>query len=165
MRTNTEHFRDDVKQIVPVGHNFPPLSFTCSAERWVAEGVSQPASDWRRVRSPAGNWCASRFIRRRLRAMGVRERPTRPYSPWQNGYVERLIGSIRRECLDHVIILNAAHLRRVLRAYADYYNNDRTHLGLAKDAPRFRAIEAEGEIVSRPVLGGLHRRYGRRAAK
>ena len=100
-------------------------------------------------------------FRRRLCAMGIRERPITPYSPWQNGYVERLIGSIRRECLDHVIVLNADHLRRLLGAYADYCNADRTHLGLDKDAPDFRPIEAEGEIVSRPVLGGLHHRYGR----
>ena len=100
-------------------------------------------------------------FRRRLRAMGIRDKPIRPHSPWQNGYVERLIGSIRRECLDHQFIWSAAHLRRVLRAYADYYNNDRTHLGLGKDSPNSRAVEAEGEIVSRPVLGGLHHRYSR----
>lgn len=100
-------------------------------------------------------------FRRRIRAMGIRDRPTMPHSPWQNGYAERVIGSIRRECLDRVIILNAAHLRRALRDYAAYYNNDRTHLSLAKDAPNFRAVEAEGRIVSRPVLGGLHHRYGR----
>ena len=104
-------------------------------------------------------------FRRRLRAMGIRERPITPYSPWQNGYVERLIGSIRRECLDHVIVLNADHLRCLLRAYADYYNTDRTHLGLGKDAPDFRPIEAEGEIVSQSVLGGLHHRYRREARK
>jgi putative transposase len=84
-----------------------------------------------------------------------------PHSPWQNGYVERAIGSIRRECLDHVIVANAAHLRRVLQAYADYYNNDRTHLSLANDAPNPRAIEVNRRIVSRPVLGGLHHRYSR----
>ena len=100
-------------------------------------------------------------FRRRLWVMGIRDRPTMPYSPWQNGYAERLIGSIRRECLDHLIVLNAAHLRRVLRAYADYYNNDRPHLSLDKDAPNFRPVEGEGRIVSRPVLGGLHRRYRR----
>ena len=76
-----------------------------------------------------------------------------------------MIGSIRRECLDHVIVLNADHLRRVLRAYADYHNNDRTHLGLDKDTPNPRPVEAEGTIISRPVLGGLHHRYGRAAGK
>lgn len=100
-------------------------------------------------------------FRRRLRAIGVRDHPTQPRSPWQNGHVERLIGSIRRECLDHQLILNAAHLRRVLQDYADYYNLDRTHLALGKDAPITRPIEPHGRIISRPVLGGLHRRYGR----
>ncbi len=103
-------------------------------------------------------------FRRRLKAMGIRDGPISPHSPWQNGYAERVIGSIRRECLDPMIILIARHLRRVLSAYVDYDNNDRTHLGLAKDSPKSRPIEAEGEIFSRPVLGGLHRRYGRSAA-
>lgn len=100
-------------------------------------------------------------FRRRVRAMGIRVRPTMPHAPWQNGYVERAIGSIRRECLDHLIILNAAHLRRVLKAYVDYYNNDRTHLALEKDAPNSRPIEATGRVVSTRVLGGLHHRYSR----
>lgn len=100
-------------------------------------------------------------FRRRVRAMGIRDRPTLPHSPWMNGHVERLIGSIRRECLDHVIILDADHLRRVLRAYAEYYNESRTHLSLAKDSPDGRPVEARGRVVSSPVLGGLHHRYGR----
>jgi transposase InsO family protein len=100
-------------------------------------------------------------FRKRLYGMGICDCPTAPHSPWQNGYAERVIGSIRRECLDHVIILNAAHLRRVLRAYADYYNNDRTHLSLDKDSPNSRPVERDGAINSRPVLGGLHHRYGR----
>lgn len=104
-------------------------------------------------------------FKHRLRAMGIRDRPTMPYSPWQNGWVERLIGSIRRECLDHLIIINAAHLRRVLKDNADYYNRDRTHLALQKDAPCSRAVEHEGTIVSEPVLGGLHRRYRRTPPK
>jgi transposase InsO family protein len=104
-------------------------------------------------------------FRKRLWAMGIRDRPTQLHSPWQNGHVERLIGSIRRECLDHLIVFNAAHLRRVLLDYADYYNNDRTHLALDKDTPCPRAIEHHGVIVSRPILGGLHRRYERRSSK
>jgi transposase InsO family protein len=100
-------------------------------------------------------------FRRQLRAMGVRDSPTEPHSPWQNGHVERLIGSIRRECPDHHIILNARHLRRVLWRYGEYYNTDRTHLALGKDAPHSRLIERRGRIVSRPILGGLHRRYAR----
>ena len=83
------------------------------------------------------------IFRRRLLAMGIRDRPTAPRSPWQNGCAERVIGSIRRECLDHCIILGAAHLRRALKAYAEYYNNDRTHLSLAKDSPNFRPIEGQ----------------------
>lgn len=101
-------------------------------------------------------------FRRRVRAMGIRDRPIRPYSPWMNGHVERLIGTIRRECLDHVIILDADHLRRVLRAYAEYYNESRTHLALAKDA---RPMEAVGRIVSRPVLGGLPPPHARASAR
>ena len=93
---------------------------------------------------------------RRIRAMGIRDRPTSPRSPWQNGYAERLIGSIRRECIDHVIIFGERHLRHLLRSYLDYYNETRTHLSLDKDAPVSRAIEAVGRIVGRPILGGLH---------
>jgi len=99
--------------------------------------------------------------KRRLQAMGIRDRPTAPRSPWQNSYAERLIGSIRRECLDHVIVLNEAHLRRVLRSYAAYYNGLRTHLSLAKDAPSRRLIERRGPIIRRPILGGLHHQYVR----
>ncbi len=88
--------------------------------------------------------------------MGIRDRPTAPRSPWQNGHVERLIGSIRRECLDHVIVFGEAHLRRVLRAYADYYNGTRMHLSLGKDAPLPRAIRRDGRIQFIPHLSGLH---------
>jgi transposase InsO family protein len=97
----------------------------------------------------------------RIRAMGIRDRPTSYHSPWQNGYVERLIGSIRRECLDHLIIFNAEHLRRILAKYATYYNEVRTHVSLGKDAPCRRPIERFGDIVSYPILGGLHHRYAR----
>ena len=102
-----------------------------------------------------------KVFRKRLYAMGIRDCPTQPHSPWQNGYVERIIGSIRRECLDHAIVFGPKHLHRLLRAYADYYNNDRTHLSLDKDSPNSRAVERDGAIVSRLVLGGLHRRYAR----
>ena len=100
------------------------------------------------------------FIRR-IRAMGIRDRPTAPRSPWQNGYVERIIGSIRRECLDHVIVRNADHLRQILDAYARYYNEIRTHLALGKDTPEPRPVQRQGHIVSVPLLGGLHHRYAR----
>ena len=96
---------------------------------------------------------------RHVRAMGIRDRPTSPRSPWQNGYAERLIGSIRRECIDHVVVLGERHLRHVLLSYQQYYNETRTHLSLDKDAPIPRAVEAIGRILSRPVLGGLHHQY------
>jgi transposase InsO family protein len=95
-------------------------------------------------------------VTRRLAAMGIRDRPTAPRSPWQNGHVERLIGSIRRECLDHVVILGDVHLRRILTTYARYYNEQRTHRSLAKDTPLHRVIERLGTVTSRPLLGGLH---------
>jgi transposase InsO family protein len=98
---------------------------------------------------------------RRLRSMGIRDRPITPRSPWQNGYVERVIGSIRRECLDHVIVWSEAHLRRVLRAYAAYHNSTRTHPGLHKDAPNHRRIERHVTIVSRDIPGDLHHQYCR----
>jgi transposase InsO family protein len=97
----------------------------------------------------------------RLRAMGIRDRPIAFRSPWQNAYVERLIGSIRRECLDHMIVFGEAHLRRILGAYAAYYNESRIHRSLNKDAPFHRAIEHLGAITSHPILGGLHHQYCR----
>ena len=93
--------------------------------------------------------------------MGIRDKPIAPGSPWQNGYAERLIGTIRRECLDHVIVFGEAHLRRVLSEYAAYYNGLRTHRALNHDAPIHREIERVGAVTSRPVLGGLHHQYCR----
>src|SRR3954469_1132106 len=101
------------------------------------------------------------IVRHRLRAMGIRDKPIAPRSPWQNGFAERLIGSIRRECLDHTIVLGEAHLRRLLISYASYYNEIRTHRALQKDAPIHRPIERIGILKSRPVLGGLHHQYVR----
>jgi transposase InsO family protein len=96
-----------------------------------------------------------------LRTMGIRDKPTAPASPWQNGFAERLIESIRRECLDHVIVLGEAHLRRILKNYADYYNGARTHRSLNKDAPVSRPVQRSGVISSHALLGGLHHRYAR----
>jgi transposase InsO family protein len=93
---------------------------------------------------------------RRLRSMGIRDRPTSARSPWQNGYAERLIGSIRRECVDHIVVFGERHLRHVLLSYMNYYNETRTHLSLNKDAPSWRAAETVGRIICRPILGGLH---------
>ena len=100
-------------------------------------------------------------VTRRLRAMGIRDKPIAAASPWQNGFAERLIGSIRRECLDHIIVLGEVHLRRILRSYADYYNGVRTHRSLNKDAPVSRSVQRSGVIRSRAIFGGLHHHYGR----
>jgi len=101
------------------------------------------------------------IVMRRLRAMGIRDRPITPASPWQNAFAERLIGSIRRECVDHIIVLGEAHLRRVLKSYADYYNNFRTHRSLNKDAPVSRPVQRIGSIKSHAIHGGLHHHYAR----
>ena len=100
-------------------------------------------------------------VRRRLRAMGIRDKPIAPASPWQNGFVERLIGSIRRECVDHIIVLGEAHLRRILKSYARYYNETRTHLALDKDAPVSRPVQRTGVVRSLAIPGGLHHHYAR----
>ncbi len=137
--------------------------------------TANPTADWiARQISEAFPWdTAPRYLirdrdgaygevfRRRVRAMGIRDRPTTPRSPWQNAYVERLVGSIRRECLDHLIIFGGAHLRRMLRAYAQYYNFTRTHLSLDKDTPMSRPVQREGRIRPTPHLGGLHHSYAR----
>ena len=98
--------------------------------------------------------------------MGITEVITAPCSPWQNAYVERLIGSIRRECLDHIVIFNERHLRRVLSSYVDYYHRTRTYLSLDKDCPDPRPIMPPriGKVIALPQVGCLHHRYERRAA-
>ena len=98
---------------------------------------------------------------RRLRAMGIRDKPISAASPWQNCFAERLIGSIRRECVDHVVALGEQHLRRVLRSYARYYNEARTHRSLNKDAPITRPVQRTGHIASHALVGGLHHQYVR----
>jgi transposase InsO family protein len=102
-------------------------------------------------------------VTRRLRTMGIRDRPITPQSPWQNGPVERLIGSIRRECLDHVVVFGENHLRHLLATYCAYYNGARTHLALNKDTPLHRPVQTVGRIASVIWLGGLHRQYVRLA--
>jgi transposase InsO family protein len=97
----------------------------------------------------------------RVRAMGIRDRPISPGSPWQNGYAERLIGTVRRECLDRLLIFGESHLRRILSAYAAYYNEARTLMALQKDAPLHRAIQRSGVIIAIPILAGLHHQYVR----
>jgi len=91
--------------------------------------------------------------------MGIRDKPIAPGSPWQNGFAERLIGSIPRECLDHFVVWGEAHLRRILQSYIRYYNNIRTHRSLDKDAPVSRPVQRIGSINSYAVLGGLHHQY------
>ena len=112
-----------------------------------------------------GSVYASEF-RGRLKSLGVRDIMTQARSPWQGGHVERLIGSIRRECLDHVIVFNEKHLMRVMEEFVRYYNRSRIHLGLDKASPDGRAVEprSAGPIKSRPEVGGLHHRYHREAA-
>jgi transposase InsO family protein len=108
----------------------------------------------------------SAFFRRQVACVGLTEVLTAPASPWQNAYAERVIGTIRRECLDHTIILGERHLRRTVKRYVDYYNGVRTHLSLGKDAPMQRAVQfpGSGMIRSRRHCGGLHHEYYRQAA-
>ena len=112
------------------------------------------------------------IVTRRLRAMGIRDKPIAPASPWQNAFAERLIGSIRRECVDHIIVLGEAHLRRILRCYARYYNEIRTHRALNKDAPRSRAVQQVRIIRSHAIsadfitnTSGFSFRYTQPASK
>ena len=137
--------------------------------------TTSPTAEWiARQLTEAFPWdAASRYLIRdrdriygsiathRMRAMGIRDKPTARASPWQNGFAERLIGSIRRECVDHFIVFGEAHLRRILRAYAGYYNDIKTHWSLDKDAPVPRPVQQNGIVSSRPILGGLHHHYVR----
>ena len=106
------------------------------------------------------------FFKRRVKGIGIEEVVIAPRAPWQNPYAERLIGSIRRECLDHAILLNEEHLRRLVSAYLRYYHADRTHLSLGRNAPFERQVEPPeaGQVIAEPRLGGLHHRYRRLAA-
>ena len=105
-------------------------------------------------------------FRGQVRDMGIEEVLSTPGSPWQRAYVERVIGSIRRECLDHVIVFHESSLRRILASYFDYYHRSRTHLSLRKDSPESRPIQPPGigPVVAVPQVGGLHHRYERRVA-
>jgi transposase InsO family protein len=130
---------------------------------WIAQQITE-AFPWNEaprylIRDQDGIY--GTIVRRWLRAMGIRDKPIAPGSPWQNGYVERLIGTIRRECVDHLIVFGEAHLRRIVREYAAYYNGVRTHRALDLDAPVHRAAHTIGAIKSRSVLGGLHHQYCR----
>jgi hypothetical protein len=130
---------------------------------WIANQLTE-ACGWEQIpryliRDRDGAY--GEIFRRRGGSIGIRDRPTSPRSPWQNAYAERLIGSIRRECTDHIVVLGERHLRHVLLSYMNYYNGTRTHLSLNKDAPVPRAAETAGRILCRPILGGLHYQYAR----
>lgn len=116
------------------------------------------------LRDRDGNY--GKVFRETALGLGIKEVLCAPRSPWQNAYAERLIGSIRRECLDHVIVLHETGLRRVLRSYFEYYAHSRTHLSLEKDTPIPRAVQPPefGKVVELREVGGLHHRYERRAA-
>src|SRR5262245_3420204 len=137
------------------------------------EVTRHPTAEWlARQITEAFPWASAPMVRdndrayghvfkSRVRAMGIRDRPISPRSPWQNPYVERLIGTVRRECLDRVLIFGEAHLRQILSSYAAYYNEVRTHLALGKDAPAGRAVQRSGGIIAIPILSGLHHHYVR----
>jgi transposase InsO family protein len=103
---------------------------------------------------------------KQIKNMNITQVLSAPRSPWQRAYVERVIGSLRRECLDHVIVCNEESLRRILKSYLDYYHESRTHLSLEKDSPEARSVQPPqmGQVVAIPKVGGLHHRYERRAA-
>ena len=145
------------RQILWVGVTAHPTA------EWIANQLTE-ACGWEQaprylIRDRDGAY-GEVFIRR-LRSIGIRDRPTSPRSPWQNGFAERLIGSIRRECVDHIIVLGEVHLRQILKSYARYYNDMRTHRSLDKDAPVSRPVQRAGVISSCAILGGLHHQYGR----
>jgi transposase InsO family protein len=130
---------------------------------WVARQITEafPWSEDPRYMIRDRDRTYGAVVTRRLRAMGIRDKPIAPSSPWQNVFAERLIGSIRREYVDHIIVLGEAHLRRILKSYARYYNEVRTHRSLNKDAPVSRSVQRAGVIRSRAILGGLHHHYCR----
>jgi transposase InsO family protein len=149
--------RHDRRRVVGFGVTTDPTA------EWIAQQVTE-AFPWDQAPRYLirDRYCAyGPIFVRRVRAMGIRDRPTAPRSPWQNGHVERLIGSIRQECTDHTVVFGEAHLRRILRAYAAYYNGVRTHLSLEKNAPVPRTVQRVGQITALPLLGGLHHQYVR----
>jgi transposase InsO family protein len=130
---------------------------------WIARQITEafPWNEAPRYLIRDRDWVYGAAAMRRLRAMGIRDKPIAPGSPWQNGFAERLIGSIRRECVDHIVVLGETHLRRILKSYARYYNETRTHRSLDKDAPISRPVQRTGGIISHALLGGLHHHYVR----
>jgi hypothetical protein len=164
-----------VSRLVWVGGLGPPSAQRSSFQRHGASNRRLGGSAT--PRSVSGGWCAAIHDPRPRSSygegfrdcaveMGITEVLTAPQSPWQNAFAERLIGSVRRDCLDHVIILGEKHLRKILRAYFEYYQKSRTHLSLGKDPPCTRTVQPPevGAIVEIAEVGGLHHRYERRAA-
>jgi transposase InsO family protein len=147
----------DRRRIIHVATTFHPTAEWIA--RQIVEGFPWDTAPDYLIRDRDATY--GEVFRKRLSAMGIRDRPVAPRSPWQNGYVERVIGSIRRDLLDHMIVLGEGHLRRLLRDYSDYYNTWRTHLGLDKDTPLGRPVLRRGTIMSVPKLGGLHHAYVR----
>ena len=149
--------RHDRRQILWLGVTAHPTAEWIAQQLTEAFGWQQAPKYLIRDRDRA----YGEVFTRRVRSMGIRDRPTAPRSPWQNGHAERLIGSIRHECLDHVVVFGEQHLRHLLRSYMQYYNDARTHLSLSKDAPIPRAVQVIGRILPTPILGGLHHQYVR----
>jgi transposase InsO family protein len=149
--------RHERRQLILIGVTAHPTA------EWLARQISEtfPWDTAPRYLVRDRDRAYGRAFRRRLRSMGIRDRPTTPGSPWQNPFVERLIGSIRRECLDHLVVVNEAHLRRALISYAGYYNGARTHIALEKDTPLGRTIQRVGRVIRIPHLGGMHHTFAR----
>ena len=133
---------------------------------WTAQQLVEafPGGGWiprflQRDRDGAFGWA----FRQKVKTLGIEELISAPRSPWQNAFVERVVGSIRRECTDHVIPLGEKHLLRTLFEYVDYYNESRAHQSLGGNAPVPRRIKRRGDVIGTPVLGGLHHRYSRAA--
>lgn len=138
------------------------------SEQWTAQQITEafPFDTAPRYLLRDNDGIYGAEFQRRIASMGIKDLPTAPGSPWQNPIAERVIGTLRRECLDRVIALSEGHLRRLIKEYLGYYHQSRNHLSLNKDAPIPRAIESrsDGNVVAFPVLGGLHHRYTRMAA-
>jgi transposase InsO family protein len=153
------HERRQIIHINVTGH--PTAEWTA---RQLVEACGEDNTPSYLIRDRDGNY-GHRF-RQQAISLGIEEILTAPHSPWQNAFAERVIGSIRRECLNHVVILNEKHLRRILAGYINYYNATRTHLSLNKDAPKGRVVQlpGKGKVVELPRVGGLHHEYTRMAA-
>ena len=153
--------------LIIIGHDRRPLLWFAVTRHPTAEWLAQQiveAFPWDTAPQYLirdNDCCYGRAFINRIRAMGIRDRPISPRSPWQNANAERFIGTLRRECLDHVLIFGVRHLRQVLTSYSLYYNATRTHLGLDKDTPLPRPAQRFGAIVTVPILSGLHHRYAR----